>query len=183
MRGSAATPRIGGISSRSHRSEHDQGLRAFGSVHVGPPVVLMEALDDYPEGELVVPVSCSFLFLQGSEWRETFDCLYFRRPDETEFLGFKTRVRSADSSGTDDGHWDVEGDLTVRDVTRPVSLDVVFEGGVGDPWGNARAAFSASATIDRDEFGLTWNQVLEGGGVLVGKQVAVQIEAEAVRRT
>jgi polyisoprenoid-binding protein YceI len=76
----------------------------------------------------------------------------------------------------------VDGELTVRDVTRPVTLDVEFEGGIADPWGNVRAAFSATATIDREDFGLTWNQALEGGGVLVGKKVAIEIEAEAVRR-
>ena len=81
-----------------------------------------------------------------------------------------------------DGHWSVDGELTVRDVTRPVTLDVEFEGGIADPWGNVRAAFSATATIDREDFGLTWNQALEGGGVLVGKTVAIDIEAEAVRR-
>ena len=67
-------------------------------------------------------------------------------------------------------------------VTQPVQLDVRFEGGIADPWGSARAAFSASAELDREAFGLTWNQVLEGGGVVVGKKVTIEIEAEAVRQ-
>jgi polyisoprenoid-binding protein YceI len=78
------------------------------------------------------------------------------------------------------GRWDVDGDLTVRDVTRPVALHVTFDGGVVDPWGNTRAGFTASAEVDREQFGLTWNQVLEGGGVLVGRTVTIEIEAEAV---
>jgi polyisoprenoid-binding protein YceI len=78
------------------------------------------------------------------------------------------------------GRWAVDGDLTVRDVTRPVRLAVTFEGALVDPWGNTRIAFAASAEIDREDFGLTWNQVLEGGGVLVGKKVMIEIEAEAV---
>jgi polyisoprenoid-binding protein YceI len=57
---------------------------------------------------------------------------------------------------------------------------VTFEGALVDPWGNTRIAFAASAEIDREDFGLTWNQVLEGGGVLVGKKVMIEIEAEAV---
>ena len=56
----------------------------------------------------------------------------------------------------------------------------LFDGALVDPWGNTRAAFTASAEVDRDAFGLTWNQVLEGGGVLVGRTVAIEIEAEAV---
>ena len=59
---------------------------------------------------------------------------------------------------------------------------VDFEGGVTDPWGNARAGFSATAELDREAFGITFNQVLEGGGVMVGKKVTIEIEAEAVRQ-
>jgi polyisoprenoid-binding protein YceI len=80
------------------------------------------------------------------------------------------------------GRWTVEGDLTVKGVTRPVPLEVTFEGGARDPWGGERIGFTASAEIDREAFGLTWNQVLETGGVLVGKAVKIDIDAEAVRQ-
>jgi len=76
--------------------------------------------------------------------------------------------------------WKVDGELTVRDVTRPVTLDVDFEGSGQDPWGNGRIAFAASTEIDREAFGITWNQALETGGVLVGKQVKITIDAQAV---
>ena len=78
--------------------------------------------------------------------------------------------------------WQVEGDLTVRGVTRPVPLEVTFEGGAKDPWGGDRVGFTARAELDREAFGLTWNQALETGGVLVGKQVKIEIEAEAVHQ-
>jgi len=78
------------------------------------------------------------------------------------------------------GRYVVNGELTVKGVTRPVELLVEFEGGITDPWGGSRAAFSASAEVNREDFGLTWNQVLEGGGVVVGKTVTIEIEAEAV---
>jgi polyisoprenoid-binding protein YceI len=78
------------------------------------------------------------------------------------------------------GRWEVDGDLTVRDVTRPVTLEVTFEGGLVDPMGNARIGFSAAAEIDRYDFGLTWNQALEGGGLIVGRKVTLEIEVEAV---
>jgi polyisoprenoid-binding protein YceI len=80
------------------------------------------------------------------------------------------------------GHWAVDGELTVKGVTRPVPLEVTFEGGARDPWGGERIGFTATAELEREDFGLTWNQALETGGVLVGKTVKIEIEAEAVRQ-
>ena len=76
----------------------------------------------------------------------------------------------------------VAGALTIKDVTRDVVLDVEVLGQAKDPWGNERAAFSATASIDRREFGLTWNQVLETGGVMVGDRIDIAIDIEAVRQ-
>ncbi|MEQ1786880.1 MAG: YceI family protein, partial [Acidimicrobiales bacterium] len=80
------------------------------------------------------------------------------------------------------GRWSVEGDLTVRGVTHPVPLEVTFEGGARDPWGGSRIGFTARAELDREAYGLSWNQALETGGVLVGKQVKIDIDAEAVQQ-
>ena len=77
--------------------------------------------------------------------------------------------------------WLVTGDLTIRGVTRRITLDTTFEGLASDPWGGDRAAFSATAEVDREDFGMTWNAALEAGGVLVGKKVKIEIEAELVR--
>lgn len=79
------------------------------------------------------------------------------------------------------GHYDVRGQLTIRDVTREVVLHTTDEGRGGDPWGGQRAAFSATTTIDRREFGLAWNQALETGGVLVGNDIKVSLEVQAVK--
>lgn len=76
----------------------------------------------------------------------------------------------------------VVGDLTIRGVTREVRLDVTAEGRGPDPWGNERAGFSATGRISRKEFGLTWNQLLETGGVAVGDEVKITIDAELVGR-
>jgi polyisoprenoid-binding protein YceI len=76
----------------------------------------------------------------------------------------------------------VTGDLGIRGVTRPVVLDVELEGTVQDPWGNTRIVLTASTEIDREDWGMTYNQALETGGVLVGKKVKIEIEAEAVRQ-
>jgi polyisoprenoid-binding protein YceI len=75
------------------------------------------------------------------------------------------------------------GELTIRDVTRPVTLDVTVGGRGRDPWGNDRIAFSASTRIDRRDFGLNYNAALETGGAVVGHEVKITIEIEAVRNS
>ena len=73
------------------------------------------------------------------------------------------------------------GDLTIRGVTRPITLDVTFEGQTKDPWGGERIGFSASGKIDRRDFGLTWNVMLEAGGMTVSNDIKNNIEVEAVK--
>src|SRR5688572_5384418 len=82
-----------------------------------------------------------------------------------------------------EGRYIVDGDLTIKGVTKHVPLELTFEGGAADPWGGVRIGFSAKAELDREAFGLTWNQALETGGVLVGKKVSIEIEAEAVKQS
>lgn len=77
----------------------------------------------------------------------------------------------------------VTGDLTIRGVSREVVLDVESAGQAKDPWGNLRAGFTAKTAIDRKDFGLTWNTVLEAGGVMVGDRVTIEIDVEAVKQT
>jgi polyisoprenoid-binding protein YceI len=73
------------------------------------------------------------------------------------------------------------GDLTIHGVTKKVTLDVTEEGAGKDPWGGQRLGFSATTTIKRSDFGLTWNQVLEAGGVAVSDEVRVSIELQLVK--
>jgi polyisoprenoid-binding protein YceI len=75
----------------------------------------------------------------------------------------------------------VTGNLTIRDITRPIVLEVEQLGVAKDPWGQQRAAFEAKTSIDRREFGLTWNQALEAGGVLVGDKIEISLEVQAVQ--
>jgi len=74
----------------------------------------------------------------------------------------------------------LHGNLTLHGVTKPIVLDVVFLGQGKDPWGNTRAGFHAETTINRKDFGLTWNETLETGAVLVGEEVRITIDAEGV---
>ncbi|SDY20500.1 Polyisoprenoid-binding protein YceI [Micromonospora pattaloongensis] len=76
----------------------------------------------------------------------------------------------------------LSGELTIKGVTRPVDLEVEFEGVGRSPYGQDIFGFTATAEIDREEFGLTWNVALETGGVLVGKKIKIDIEGEAIRQ-
>jgi len=74
----------------------------------------------------------------------------------------------------------VVGDLTIKDVTREVTLALELDGVVKDPWGGTRLAVTASTEVDREDWGMTWNAALEAGGVVVSKKVRIEIESEAV---
>ncbi len=91
-------------------------------------------------------------------------------------LSFRSKRVLRDGAG-----YRIVGDLTLHGVTREVTLEADFAGTAKDPWGNERAGFSAKTSLDRKEFGLTWNAALEAGGVLVGEKVEISIELEAVR--
>ena len=81
-------------------------------------------------------------------------------------------------SGND---YKVTGDFTLRGVSRPETFTVTFEGEGKDPWGNTKAAFSVEGVIKRSTYGLTWNTTLEAGGVLVGDDVKIALEVQAVK--
>jgi polyisoprenoid-binding protein YceI len=88
-----------------------------------------------------------------------------------------TRVEALDRNRAS-----VTGNLTIRDVTREIALDMSLEGVQRDPWGNQRAGFSAETKLDRRDYGLGWNQALEAGGILVGNEVRIALEVEAVKQ-
>lgn len=81
-----------------------------------------------------------------------------------------------------DAEYRVTGDLTMHGVTRAVTLTATEEGRTRDPWGNDRAAFSATAKVNRKDYGLSWNQVLETGGVMVGEEIRISLDVELVRQ-
>ncbi len=108
---------------------------------------------------------------------------HLRSPDFLDAQKFPTlRYRSRAVQVLSPEKFRVVGDLTIRDTTREVVLDVEYGGKAKDPWGNERAGFTAHASLNRKEFGLVWNQALETGGLLVGERVDVEIEVEAVRQ-
>jgi len=107
---------------------------------------------------------------------------HLKSPDFLDAQKFpELRFRSTRIQKLDDAHFRLLGELTIREVTREVSLDVAYGGRATDPWGNERIGFVATTSLDRKDFGLGWNQALEAGGVLVGDRVDVEIEVQAVK--
>jgi polyisoprenoid-binding protein YceI len=104
---------------------------------------------------------------------------HLRSPDFFDSESFPLiTFRGTSVEGDTDSEFRLTGDLTIRDVTREITLDVTKEGQGSDPWGNVRSAFSAKGKIDRRDFGLTYNQVLEAGGVVVGDEIKISVDAE-----
>ncbi|SDI34643.1 Polyisoprenoid-binding protein YceI [Sinosporangium album] len=103
-----------------------------------------------------------------------------------DFLSAETfpeiTFRSTRVSNHSGGEFTVVGDLTIRDVTKEVELNVEYGGAGTTPWGTELWGFAINTEFDREDFGLTWNQALEAGGFLVGKKIKIEIEGEANRR-
>lgn len=106
---------------------------------------------------------------------------HLRSADFFEVDKFPTLVfRSTGIRRKGDDRFDVSGQLTIHGVTKPVTFDVTLLGKAKDPWGNERIAFEADGTVNRKDFGLTWNAALETGGFLVGDEVRISLSVQAV---
>jgi polyisoprenoid-binding protein YceI len=140
-------------------------------------VVRTEA-DDFTTAEVDLTIDAKSI-----ETREDARDAHLRSADFFDVATYPTLTfKSRRVSSTTKRHYVVEGDLTIRGVTRPVSLDVVAEGFVRDPWGNEKAGFHAAGVVNRKDFGLTWNVMLETGGVVVGDEVKLDLEIELTRQ-
>ena len=104
---------------------------------------------------------------------------FFGTEDHPTISFRSTGIRPGDG----ETEWKVDGELTIRGVTRPVTVDLEFLGGAIDPWGNQRIGFSGVVPeVNREDWGLTWNAALETGGFLLSRSVRLEIEAELIRK-
>ena len=94
----------------------------------------------------------------------------------------KLTFKSTSIEKDGDGEYKLRGDLTIRDITRPVTLDVEYNGSTKDPWGFERAGFEVTGKINRKEFGLKWSAVTEAGGLVVDDTVKLQMNVEFVKQ-
>lgn len=102
---------------------------------------------------------------------------FFDMPTYPEIAFTSTSVQP---DGSD--RFQVTGDLTIKDITKPVTLDVEFSGSAVDPYGNLRIGFEAKAIVNRKDWGVSWNAPLEAGGVLVGEKITFDIDISAIKR-
>jgi polyisoprenoid-binding protein YceI len=101
--------------------------------------------------------------------------------DAAKFPGIKFLPTKYIHTGSA-GDYAVTGDLTIRDITKSITLDVEFGGVIKDPWGNTRAGFSVEGKINRKDFGLQWHAVTEAGGLVVADDVRIHVNLEFVKQ-
>lgn len=105
---------------------------------------------------------------------------HLRSPDFLDAEKYPDITFRSTAIAPNGNEWKLTGDLTIRDITNPATFDLSYEGTVTDPYGNQKAVFTATGQIDREAWGLTWNVPLEGGGVLVSKNLKVEFDVQAV---
>lgn len=109
---------------------------------------------------------------------------HLRGPDFFDVENYPTMTfKSTSAEQVDDDTFRLTGDLTIKDTTKPVAIDFEFTGTAKDPYGNLRAGFEGQATINRKDWGLTWNAALETGGFLVSDKVVLEFDVSAVKLT
>lgn len=132
---------------------------------------------DPPKGEVEVSIDASSIDTREAQRDAHLKSADFFDVERFPAITFRGS-RISDVSGD---RFKLTGDLSIHGVTREVTLDVTSEGRGKDPWGGERAGFSATTKIKRSEFGLTWNQVLETGGIAVGDEIKIALDIEAVK--
>jgi len=133
---------------------------------------------DKPEDSSVTATFQAASISTGDDTRDG----HLQSPDFLDVETFPTLTFVSTSvTPVSDDTWSVVGDLTIHGTTKPVALTVEFAGVTTDPWGAQKAFFSASTEFDREDWDLTYNAPLAGGGVLIGKKVKIEIEIEAAQ--
>ena len=134
--------------------------------------------EDPSQSSVEVEVNLESIDTRDAKRDEHLRSADFFNTDANKTMTFRsTSVRP--SGG---GVWQVTGDLTIAGVTKPIELAVEFEGAALSPWGSASIGFHASGKLNREDFGITYNAALETGGVMIGKDVTIDIDAEAIKQ-
>lgn len=137
-------------------------------------IVVGESLDDSKVDVTIAMASVD----SGSQARDE----HLRSPELFDVERFPEATFTSTGASWSGTRGTLTGELTIHGVTRPVVLDVQYEGYARDPWGGDRAMFSGQTVVNREDFGITWNMALETGGVLVSKEIRVEIDIETVLR-
>lgn len=133
--------------------------------------------DDLTQSSVEVSIETASITTLNPMRDEDVRSVHYLDVEQYPTMTYRSTVATESTAGV----WRVTGDLTLHGVTRPVELTVRFGGAVTDAYGNIRIAFHATATITRRDFGLTYELLKEAGGLLVGKDIVIDIDAEAIR--
>lgn len=132
--------------------------------------------DDFSSAEIDVNINAASINTGAADRDGHLKSPDFFDAEKYPVMTFKSK--SFSGSGDE---FVLEGDFTIKDVTKPVTLNVEFGGLMTDPWGNVKAGFTIEGKINRKDFGLNWNAALEAGGVLVGEEVKLSAEIEMLK--
>lgn len=135
-----------------------------------------------PEDRLASTVSATIEMTSIETGDEARDG-HLRSADFFDVENFPTMTYVSTGVTQDGDDFRLIGDLTIKGVTKPVELELEFDGVSGDPWGGTRAGFTAKGEINRKDWGLEWNVALETGGVLVGEKIKIELDVEVLAAT
>ncbi len=141
--------------------------------------VLLQHNDNFVDSTVEVTVKAASIHTQNNDRDNHLRSDDFFDAENYPDLKFVSR----EFEKTGDTSYRIHGDLTIRGVTRPVEIDAELIGTMVDPRGNTRVAFTGSTTVNRNDFGVQWNRVLEAGGFLVGDNVTITINAQFIKQS
>jgi polyisoprenoid-binding protein YceI len=134
--------------------------------------------DDFSQAQVVANIDVTSINTNNSQRDDHLRNADFFEADTHPNITFKsTKVEKLDSDS-----FTLHGDLTIKDTTKPVQLAVEFNGIATDPWGNVKAGFTVNGKINRKDFGITYNAVLETGGVMLGEEVKITGDIQLVKQ-
>ncbi|MFV0592809.1 MAG: YceI family protein [Draconibacterium sp.] len=135
--------------------------------------------EDFETSKVIVTIDADSIFTNSTD-RDN----HLKSADFFDAENYKQLVFTSSSlKKSDDDEYKLTGLLTIKDISKEVTLDVEFGGTNKDPWGNEKAGFSISGKINRKDWGLNWNAALEAGGVMVSEEVKIQAEVQFVKQT
>ncbi len=135
--------------------------------------------DDFSTAKINVTANIESV-ASGSEQRDT----HLKSDDFFNAEKFPTLSFTGTSlTHAGDDHWILQGDLTIRDITKPVSFQVLYMGMIDDPWGNKKAGFEVNGKVSRKEYGLLWNVVTEAGGVVASDDVRIHCNVQFIKQS
>ena len=175
-------------SADSYKIDRSHSSVGFAVSHLGLGKVRGEFRDftgviDYDTGDISKSKVEATIQMASIDTRDSSRDAHLKSGDFFSADSFPTMTfKSTKVTDKGKGKLEIVGDLTLRGTTKPVTLDAEMVGAVDDPWGNKRMGFSARAKIDRMEYGVKWNKLLDAGGFVAGHDVDIQIEIESVMK-